>query len=88
MKEEIREVRYLSDDRDEENPHEFVIRRGNDGDWYVSVVPAGKKAFYGVRICTYGGGGASVNVPGLAPAIASAFHALADARSPGITHNA
>ena len=87
MKKETREVRYLSNDRNEENPHELVIQFGNDGDWYISVVPAGKRGFYdAVRINTSGGGGASMAVPGLGPAIASAFRALADAHGPGITH--
>lgn len=75
----ICEVRYLTDDRDEEVRHELVIMRGGNGDLYVSVVPEGKKAFEGVRICL--SGGARASVPGLAMAIAKAFEAIATAPS-------
>lgn len=84
---EIREVRYLTDDRDEKCRNELVITKGNDGDLYVAVVPEGQGVIgKAVRICTFGGGGASAIVPGLAPAIAKAFRALADAKGEGISH--
>ena len=72
------EVRYLTDDRDYERRNELVISFGNNGDWYVAVVPEGEVAFgRSVRLCT--SGGASSKVPGLAPAIANAFRAIAKA---------
>lgn len=72
---EIREVRYLTDDRDEKNRNELVISLGGNGDWYVAVVPEGQGAVgRSVRVCT--SGGASTSVPGLGPAIAAAFRAL------------
>lgn len=80
----IVEVRYETDDRDLRNPHELVITLGGNGDWYVAVVPKGQPAMRGVRIST--SGGASMAAPGLAPAIANAFRALANAKGEGITH--
>ena len=76
---EIREVRYLTDDRDlEEDQNELVIWRGGNGDLYVAVVPEGQKAFgKSVRICT--SGGAASAAPGLGIAIAQAFEALVKA---------
>ncbi len=75
---EITEVRYLTDDRDERRRNELVIILGGNGDWYVAVVPEGQGIVgRAVRICT--SGGASRAVPGLGPAIADAFRALADA---------
>lgn len=74
---QIREVRYLTDDRDFPNRHELVIQIGGNGDWYVSVVPEGKKALTGVRIST--SGGASRAAPGLTRAISDAFRALQNA---------
>ncbi len=72
----IDEVRYLTDDRDYEKRNELVIQIGGNGDWYVSVVPEGQGcAGRGVRICT--SGGASSHVPGLCPAIADVFRAIA-----------
>jgi hypothetical protein len=72
------EVRYLTDDRDERQRNELVIGYGGNGDWYVAVVPKGEGTIgRGVRICT--SGGASSAAPGLAPAIARAFHAIDEA---------
>ena len=72
---EIREVRYLTDDRDERRRNELVINFGGNGDWYVAVVPEGEGAIgRSVRICT--SGGASSKAPGLGVAIADAFRAL------------
>lgn len=84
---EIREVRYLTDDRDglEGKRNELVIGFGGNGDWYLAVVPEGQGTIgRAVRICT--SGGASSAVPGLAPAIANAFRAIMDAKGEGITH--
>jgi hypothetical protein len=84
---EIREVRYLTDDRDhpEGQRNELVIGYGGNGDWYVAVVPEGQGTLgRATRICT--SGGASAAVPGLAIAIADAFRALAKAEGEGITH--
>lgn len=82
---EIREVRYLTDDRDEERRNELVISLGNNGDWYIAVVPERRGTIgSGVRICT--SGGAASKVPGLAPAIANVFRVLASAKGEGITH--
>ncbi len=78
--ENVREVRYLTDDRDEtRRRNELVISFGGNGDWYVAVVPEGQEGTIGhsVRICT--SGGASSAVPGLAPAIADMFRALLSA---------
>ena len=75
---EIREVRYLTDDRDLKDRHELVISYGGNGDWYVAVVPKGEGTLGKcVRICT--SGGASSAVPGLGRAIAMAFRALVEA---------
>ena len=71
------EVRYLTDDRDydPEDQNELVIAVGGNGDLAVSVVPKGQGCIgRSVRICT--SGGASMCVPGLAPAMANAFRAL------------
>lgn len=83
----IREVRYLTDDRDDGpgKRNEFVIRLGENSDFYVSVVPEGQGTIgKGVRLST--SGGASRAAPGLTTAIANAFRALANASGPGITH--
>lgn len=79
----IIEVRYLTDDRDDEIRNELVITAGKNGDWYVAVVPEGQKTIgRGVRIST--SGGAQAYVPGLGRALAIAFSALAHAQGPGI----
>lgn len=83
--ENITEVRYLTDDRDERHRNELVISVGGNGDWYVAVVPEGEGTIgRAVRICT--SGGASSAAPGLGVAIARAFQALANANGAGITH--
>lgn len=72
----IREpVRYLTDDRDLPARHELVISHGNNGDWYVMVVPEGDIIGPTVRLST--SGGASTHVPGLTRAIYDAYVALA-----------
>ena len=70
------EVRYLTDDRDDErHRNELVIQFGGNGDWYVSVVPEGTGSMgKAVRICT--SGGAASACPGLPSAIADAFRAI------------
>jgi hypothetical protein len=78
--EEIDEVRYLTDDRDERRRNELVIQFGGNGDWYVSVVPEGEGAMgRAVRLCT--SGGASSAAPGLTNAIADAFRAIRDGKN-------
>lgn len=88
MTPDIREVRYLTDDRDERRRNEPVISYGGNGDWYVAVVPEGEGTIgRAVRICT--SGGASSAAPGLGVAIAHAFRAIANAEAlpgKGITH--
>jgi hypothetical protein len=75
---DIREVRYLTDDRDDRRRNELVISFGGNGDWYVGVVPEGEGAIgRSVRICT--SGGASFAAPGLGVAVADAFRALLEA---------
>jgi hypothetical protein len=83
----IREVRYLTDDRDFPGKNELVISQGGNGDWYVGVTPEGQGCIgKSVRICT--SGGASSRVPGLTVAIADAFRALlAAGEGNGVTHN-
>lgn len=76
----VREVRYLTDDRDLEEPHELMIRFGGNGDWYVSVLPKGHRIGPAVRLCT--SGGASRAAPGLCGAIADAFAILAASQQP------
>ena len=69
-------VRYLTDDRDIRDRNELVIMQGDNGDWYVSVVPEGQGCIgKGVRLCT--SGGASSRCPGLTVAIAQAYRAIA-----------
>ncbi len=73
---EIKEVRFLTDDKDSKRRNELVITIGGNGDWYVATVPEGRGvAGRGVRICT--SGGAATAFPGLPRAIADAFHAIA-----------
>lgn len=84
---EISCVEYLTDDRDlpEDEQMKLVILFGNNGDWYVSVVPKNQRVLHGVRIST--SGGASFRVPGLGVAIAGAFRAIASARpGEGVMH--
>ena len=71
-------VRYLTDDRDVASRHELVIQRGGNGDWYVSVIPAGQRmATPHVRLST--SGGAASACPGLTVAISNAYRAMRDA---------
>jgi hypothetical protein len=73
----VREVRYLTDDRDSRHRHELVIGWGNNGDWYVYTVPEGERSMAMVRLCT--SGGASSAVPGLTVLVAEMFRKLARA---------
>lgn len=79
---EIREVRYLTDDRDARDGRrlELCIGWGANGDWYVVTVPEGERSISAVRLCT--SGGASSAVPGFVPLIAEAFRKLAAAGDP------
>jgi hypothetical protein len=72
----VREVRYLTDDRDARDGRrlELCIGWGNNGDWYVVTVPEGERSVSAVRLCT--SGGASSVVPGFVPLIAEAFRKL------------
>jgi hypothetical protein len=84
MKEEIKEVRYLSDDRDVKRKYELVILRGGNGDLYVATVPEGEGTVgRAVRICT--SGGASTAVPGLGIALNQAFEALERSEGNGVS---
>lgn len=73
----VREVRYLTDDRDHNRRLELCIGWGGNGDWYVVTVPEGEISLSAVRLCT--SGGASSTVPGLVPLFAEAFRKLAAA---------
>lgn len=75
----VREVRYLTDDRDARDGRrlELVIGWGNNGDWYVVTVPEGGRSFDAVRLCT--SGGISSSVPGATVLIARLFRVLAEA---------
>ena len=69
-------VRYLTDDRDIDDRLELVIMQGDNGDWYVGVVPEGEGCIRRmVRLCT--SGGASSRCPGLTVAISKAYRAIA-----------
>lgn len=72
----VREVRYLTDDRDARDGRrlELCIGWGHNGDWYVVTVPEGERSVSAVRLCT--SGGASSAVPGFVPLIAEAFRRL------------
>lgn len=67
-------IRYVSDDRDYANRNELQIMRGGNGDFYISVCPAGQRTMEGVRICT--SGGAAFEVPALVSAVCDAYDAL------------
>lgn len=78
-------VRYLTDDRDlpPEEQNELEIMPGENGDWYVSVVPRGQGSLgRGVRLCT--SGGASTRCPGLTVAIAEAYRAMVAGTKPPV----
>ena len=83
---QIKEVRYLTDDRDHEKRNELVISEGGNGDWYIGTACEGRGCIgNAVRICT--SGGAASRVPGLGAAIANAYRALIEAgEGNGITH--
>jgi len=51
----MREVRYLTDDRDRPERQELVLQHGGNGDIYVSVVDEGDCPITGVRLATSGG---------------------------------
>ena len=72
----VREVRYLTDDRDARDGRrlELCIGWGNNGDWYVVTVPEGEHSMSMVRLCTSGG----ASVPGFVPLIAAAFRKLVE----------
>ena len=79
---EVREARWLTDDRDSSHLNELIIYQGGNGDWYLEIAPCGKRNIGGaVRICT--SGGAASRVPGLAPAVAAMFRALVAAGEGG-----
>jgi hypothetical protein len=66
---------YLTDDRDQRGErHKLMIQWGNNGDWYVSVIPEGYLIGPTVRLCT--SGGASSRCPGLTKAISDAYQAM------------
>lgn len=70
---DITERRFLSDDADQDwGRYELVVHdgRAGNGDWYISVLPAGHKVGPTVRICTSGGAAASH------PALPAAAHQL------------
>jgi hypothetical protein len=72
---------YLTDDRDlpDDELRTLVVLQGGNGDWYVQVAGKNGIATEGVRICT--SGGASTQCPGLGPAIADAYRAMAAAQN-------
>lgn len=75
-------VQYLTDDRDASRRNELIIMQGNNGDWYVAVVPEGEGAIgRGVRLCT--SGGASSRCPGLTVAISQAYRAIKNGEERG-----
>jgi hypothetical protein len=75
---EVREVRYLTDDRDLSRRCELIIGWGNNGDWYIATAPEKEMGIgRAVRICT--SGGASSSVPGLPTLIAQMFRLLKEA---------
>lgn len=79
---QVREVRYLCDDRDLPGRNELVISQGGNGDWYVAVAPEGQGTIgRAVRLST--SGGAQAAVPGLPRAVAEMFRVLAQAAGRG-----
>lgn len=69
-------VRYVTDDRDYvgDDRLELQVQFGNNGDWYVSIAPEGRRAIRGVRLST--SGGASFNRPGMTAAVAALYRAM------------
>ncbi|MDR9836902.1 MULTISPECIES: hypothetical protein [Herbaspirillum] len=70
----MREIRYITDDRDKEDRKELVLQHGANGDLYVSVVDEGLPAFEGVRLATSGGAG--YKVPDLVFGLMSSFNQI------------
>lgn len=70
----MREIRYITDDRDKEDRKELVLQHGANGDLYVSVVDEGRPAFEGVRLATSGGAG--YKVPDLVFGLMSSFNQI------------
>lgn len=70
----MREIRYITDDRDKDYRTELVIQHGGNGDIYVTTVDEGKKAISGVRLAT--SGGAATAVPDLVFGIMNAFNKI------------
>lgn len=70
----MREVRYLTDDRDKEDRKELVLQHGANGDLYVSVVDEGGPAFEGVRLATSGGAG--YKIPDLVHGLMTSFNQI------------
>ncbi len=70
----MREVRYLTDDRDRNNRTELVLQHGGNGDLYVTTVSEGRPAMFGVRLAT--SGGAATNAPDLVIGLMDAFNKL------------
>jgi hypothetical protein len=69
----IEERRYLTDDRDmEEHPMELRLFMGENGDWYMSVLPQGDRyTKHCVRITTSGS-----RYPGMSAALAALHRAM------------
>lgn len=70
----MREIRYITDDRDKEDRKELVLQHGGNGDLYVSVVDEGRPAFEGVRLATSGGAG--YKIPDLVYGLMGAFNQI------------
>lgn len=75
----MREVRYITDDRDKEDRKELVLQHGGNGDLYISVVDEGGPACTGVRLATSGGAGAKV--PDLVFGMMASFNQIYDKAS-------
>jgi hypothetical protein len=71
----IREPVYLlSDDADQEPHMALMVSQGNNGDYYISVLPKGHRIGPTVRVST--SGGASTRVPGATNAIHQLWEAI------------
>lgn len=66
--------RYLTDDRDAKNRFELEVTHADNGDYYLAVVPEGKRSFDAVRIST--SGGCAAENPRLLKATREMFEAL------------
>lgn len=73
------ERRYRSDDRDlEDCDNDLAIFQGENGDWYVSILPHGDRVTRAcVRITT---SGAPRGLQGVAAAVANLYQTLAGDR--------